>query len=211
MAVSAPPTLRILCFGASITAGFHMFGLAYHPYSQKLKSSLQQSFPQTELDLTVDAISGDVVLGGHYIRRLEAQCAPNTAKFDWMIFQGGGNDLGQGKQPQEVFEGLKKIWRMALDSGANVLALTVTETSSPSTQVRHQYDRLNQMILDHREEGYYVADLCTAIPYYDMDPERRTRIWDDGLHFKREGYDLMGETIAGRLKEISTMGVLSKF
>jgi lysophospholipase L1-like esterase len=37
-----------------------------------------------------------------------------------------------------------------------------------------------------------------------MPEEQRKRIWDDGLHFRDEGYDLMGELIADRLLELLT-------
>lgn len=37
-----------------------------------------------------------------------------------------------------------------------------------------------------------------------MDEQRRKKIWDDGLHFTDEGYDLMGEVISERLLELLT-------
>ena len=143
-------------------------------------------------------------MGGSYIRRLEAQTAATKAKYDWVIVQGGGNDLGQGTDPQTILEALKKIWEKALASGAKVLALTVTETSSPSTQVRAKYDTLNNMVLHHRANanGFYVCDVSREIPFHNMEPEKRMKIWDDGLHFTKAGYDLIGHVIAERLKEL---------
>jgi hypothetical protein len=35
-----------------------------------------------------------------------------------------------------------------------------------------------------------------------MDPERRKEIWDDGLHFKPKGYNVMGQEIAKKLVEL---------
>jgi hypothetical protein len=35
-----------------------------------------------------------------------------------------------------------------------------------------------------------------------MPAERRSEIWDDGVHFTEAGYDLMGEIIAERLIEL---------
>ena len=210
MGHSAPTQLRILCFGASITAGFHMFGLAYHPYSRRLKTHLNLVLPNTNLDISVDALSGDVVLGGSYSRRIEAQTAPNKAQYDWIIVQGGGNDLLRGKEPQAIFEGLQEIWRKALSSGARVLALNVTETSSAGLKMRSNYNDLNAMIMNHTELGLFPLDLCKAIPYHNMDPDKRKKIWDDGLHFKKSGYDLMGDIVAQRLEEIMSEGRVSK-
>ena len=211
MASSAPSNMRVLCFGASITGGFHTFGLAKHPYSLQLKSNLQRDLPNTQLDVSVDSVSGDVVVGGSYIRRLEAQMTPNNqARFDWVIVQGGGNDLGRGEDAQIVFESLKQIWDVALASGAKVLALTVTETASPSSQVRMRYNALNQMILQDNTKGLYVCDVAKEIPYHAMAQEQRAKIWDDGLHFKPAGYDLMGNVITDRLRAILFGTTISK-
>lgn len=203
MALSSTHHLRILCFGASITAGFHSFGLRFHPYASQLKARLQESSPQSRIDIDVDGLSGDRVVEGQYLSRIEPRCnSSKNARYDWIIVQGGGNDLGWGKDPQVIFEELNKIWRIALDAGAKVLALTVTETSNPGKIMKAKYDALNAMILKHEEDGYHVADLCSAIPYESMDEARRKKIWDDGLHFKEAGYDMMGDVIADRLLEI---------
>lgn len=187
-----------------------MFGLGKHPYSLRLKANLQRTLPDTQLDVLVDSVPGDVVVGGSYIRRLEAQMAPNQARCDWVIVQGGGNDLGQGEDPQTVFDSLKQIWDVALVSGAKVLALTVTETASPSTQVRARYNALNQMILQDNSRNLYVCDVAKEIPYHAMAQEQRTKIWDDGLHFKAAGYNLMGDAIADRLRAIALGTNISK-
>lgn len=207
---AAPSSIRILCFGASITAGFHMFGLAYHPYARQLETDLQNAFPETRFDISVDATPGDVILEGSYISRLEQQTTLTQPNYDWIIIQGGGNDLGQGKDPHAIFEGLKEVWRKALASGAKVLALTVTETSNARLSVKTKYEKLNRMILDYEEEGLFVADVCERLPYEKMSPEKRSKIWDDGLHFKKPGYDLMGGFIAERLMELLPKGVVSK-
>ena len=187
-----------------------MFGLAYHPYSRQLKQNLERVLPATKVDISIDAIPGDVVLGGSYSRRIEARIASTRAPYDWIIIQGGGNDILRSREPKVIFENLQKVWRKALSSGAKVLALTVTETSSTSPMLRSKYNELNAMIMDHSESGYHALDLFKAIPYHAMDPDRRKKIWDDGLHFKKPGYDLMGDIIAQRLEEIELGGWTSK-
>lgn len=44
-------------------------------------------------------------------------------------------------------------------------------------------------------------DLCSAVPYFDMDKDTRDNIWDDGLHLTKEGYEMMGDAIASRMIE----------
>ena len=194
------PPLRILCFGASITTGWYRGGLAFHPYAIRLKSRLQEQLPSTKIEIDVDGSPGDTVIGNQYTFRLKARQKLGL-KYDWVIIQGGGNDLLQGIPPARVYEQLKSIWSMVLDSGSKVLALTITETADRRPQVRNLYDALNKMIEDHEEEGYEVADVCGALPWSN-DLEEQKKIWDDGLHFTPWGYDLIGETVASCLPQL---------
>lgn len=56
-------------------------------------------------------------------------------------------------------------------------------------------------------------DLRKKVPYFNMSPEERKKIWDDGTHFTAKGYDLIGRLIAERITEIiegtRTEGILS--
>ena len=196
---SLPPSLRILCFGASITAGLYRFGLAHHPYAIRLEARLKQGLPSTKIDIDVDAVSGDRVIGGTYFDRLRPRCSKTEkGAYDWIVIQGGGNDLGFGQTPEKIYEELRKVWKIALDSGARVMALTVTETSDRSARTRARYDALNRMIMGYREDRFHVADVCSALPWPLEEIEQR-RLWDDGLHFKTVGYDTMGDIIAAKL------------
>ena len=135
------------------------------------------------------------------------------SSYDWIILQAGGNDLGNGSDPQEVFDQMQKVYAFIFSANEystsnkspktpNILSLTVTETSSPSTFVRDRYHALNDMIRRHTEPGYFVADVCKAVPYHDMDLSMRRRVWDDGLHFRSKGYDMFGEFVGERLASI---------
>lgn len=42
-------------------------------------------------------------------------------------------------------------------------------------------------------------DLKPKIPYHAMSEQDRKRCWDDGLHLRKDGYDLMGDSIADGL------------
>ena len=195
-----PSSLRILCFGASITAGFHHFGLSHHPYAIRLEERLKQSLPSsTPIEIEVDGLSGDSVIDGEYFDRLEPRC--ENEEYDWIIVQGGGNDLGFGRTPQAIYTELQKIWKSARDKGWKVLALTVTETSDRSKAGRARYSALNDLVSQHKEDDFYVADVERAIPWPAEEQEQK-RIWDDGLHFKKVGYDMMGDAIAQRLLDI---------
>ena len=134
MKTELPKTLRILCFGDSLTAGYtqvnwhfpyHVkcsamsnrgkWGLEWHPYADHLGTSLRSLLLTSDIDIDIDidvrGLSGDEVVDGQYLSRIKACCqSPDNAaakpKYDWIIIMGGTNDLSWGKQPDEIFEGL---------------------------------------------------------------------------------------------------------
>ena len=67
--------LHILCFGDSLTAGFWHGGLEFHPYAIKLKEELRKAFPDTEIIVDVDGLSGDLVSSppGRFLRRIQSK------------------------------------------------------------------------------------------------------------------------------------------
>lgn len=216
MSPGPPFHIRILCFGASITAGFHRFGLAHHPYSKQLLKRLQSALPTTKIEVETDALSGDRVIGGHYFERLtphlqksNSSDLSNEKAYDWIIIQAGGNDLGSTpSSPMAIYTALQNLWRLCLAAGMNVLALTVTETSSHwSPRIAAKYEELNRLIRGHEGgEGFFVADVCRAVPWVVMEEGERRRVWDDGLHLRPLGYDRLGDAVADRL--LGVLGVL---
>lgn len=66
--------LRILCFGDSLTAGYHSWGTAYHPYSEMLESKLAAAFPNREVTVRENGMPGEVVTLGAFVPRLQDEC-----------------------------------------------------------------------------------------------------------------------------------------
>lgn len=52
---------------------------------------------------------------------------------------------------------LELVWNIALDTGANVLALTVLEAAASSERMLRKKNQLNAMIKDHQQERLYVS------------------------------------------------------
>lgn len=69
-----PKTLRILCLGASLVAGFSSMGAVYHPWTHSLVRALQRQLPGTEIEAVVDGIPGDRVTSGTFLTRMQKQC-----------------------------------------------------------------------------------------------------------------------------------------
>ncbi|KAL8727081.1 MAG: hypothetical protein Q9166_006268 [cf. Caloplaca sp. 2 TL-2023] len=195
--------LRILCFGASITAGSYNFGLKHHPYASRLKDRLQKALPSHHITVDVDGLSGDLVIGGHYRSRLQPHFDSSAAKtYDWLIFQAGGNDLRWDEDPSAIFAEMKNLWTTALKGGAKVMALTVTDTEDQRARTKERYGQLNNMIKSYRSDNFFVANVCSKIPYAEMPSDQPKAVWDDGLHFKPLGYDMIGDAVANRMLEI---------
>ena len=52
---------------------------------------------------------------------------------------------------------IEKVWKVALDTGANVLALTVTEAAASSGQMDQKRSILNSFIKHHQHKRLYVS------------------------------------------------------
>lgn len=69
-------TIRILCFGDSLTAGYSYFGTVHHPYEEKLGQMVEMAFPEYEIETVEDGLSGDLVSGrGSFLKRMQKRCA----------------------------------------------------------------------------------------------------------------------------------------
>ncbi|KAJ5633087.1 SGNH hydrolase [Penicillium lividum] len=190
--------VSILCFGNSLTAGYHSYGIGYHPYADELERVLREEFSGIEFYPTVEGLAGDLVCWpGSFQSRMKLKC--DHARYDWTICLGGTNDLGYGKLAEEIYDGLQKTWQIALDTGCRVIALTVPECKARSRSLDNRRSDLNKMILAHKAERFYTLDLQSRIPYHSSDEKFIENHFDDGLHLTPEGYDFMGRLIAERM------------
>ena len=100
-------SLRILCFGDSLTAGYSRYGMLHFPYAVHLKEKLQAAFPSLEIHIDVEGMSGAQVRGQYLGRLNRALSKTQDQPYDWIIAMGGTNDLGWGGQPEEIYEALR--------------------------------------------------------------------------------------------------------
>ena len=102
-------SLKILCFGDSLTAGYSRFGMLHYPYSEYLRGKLQAAFPWMDIHIDVEGMSGAQVQG-QYLGRLNRACVKAKHGFyDWIIVMGGTNDLGWGRKPEDIYEDLSMM------------------------------------------------------------------------------------------------------
>ncbi|KAG9237272.1 SGNH hydrolase-type esterase domain-containing protein [Amylocarpus encephaloides] len=206
-------SLNILCFGDSLTAGFSfVHGLEHlHPYEVAMKATLQAAFPTYKVTTDVQGVSGDQVLTppGGFLTRMDI-CFKEThpvSPYTHAVILGGTNDLYQQTSPSVLFQALKEVWAIPLEHKTTVLALTVPECPICENVPVERYDKLNNAILEREKVGsggdqFHTLDLYHIIPWVSLPEERRKALWDDGVHFSPEGYNLMGQVIARELIKI---------
>lgn len=189
-----PKSLRILCFGDSLTAGYTSYGWEFHPYADHLRVGLQHTLSTSDIEVDIAGLSGDQVQGS-YLSRIKAKCVDTNTPYDWIIIMGGTNDLAWGQRPDTIYEGLskpsnyyfvilkplpresifldssslssssppqdsvianslvtEKVWKVALDTGANVLALNILEAEASGDKANSKRNALNDRIINHQQE-----------------------------------------------------------
>ena len=197
------PSIRILCFGASITAGWTQLGQRYHPYASTLETHLKTSLPHIHFSIQTDGLPGDTVVQGQYPERLHALTRSASTAYDFIVIQGGGNDLLSCREPEEILHALREIWDIAFNAGSKVVALTVTKTVGESEGLARRYDALNELIVRERHEKLYSVDVANLLPPATMENILVGKVYDrDGVHLGKKGYEMMGESIGSSLVEI---------
>ncbi|KAJ3089497.1 hypothetical protein HK102_006260 [Quaeritorhiza haematococci] len=219
---TAAKTLRILCFGDSLTSGWTNGGAASHPYSKTFQTRLAADSrfisAYNSVQITTRGIPGEWVINRSrgsqttvpgMVNRLSKTLELAKLQgepFDVVFILGGTNDLDGGADPKVVFEeGLRTCYEMAMDEfGAYVVGLTIigsqcsVSTNTPTGARRHG-DILNDLILNYKPSAtnarFHAFDLARAFPYYGLTRAERQQVWDDNFHPTKEGYNQIGELI----------------
>lgn len=150
-------SLRILCFGDSLTAGYSSHK-PDHPYAHALTKTLTRAFPSLTVDAHVDGVAGDFVSlpTSRFLPRIEPVFLTKGGgtPFDWTVVLGGTNDLALVIEPEKLFAALRAVWAVPLSKGGRVLACTVPD-SKPSGRgnVAARRDELNGLIRGWRQEN----------------------------------------------------------
>jgi lysophospholipase L1-like esterase len=198
--------LRILAFGASLTEGFHAYGLQFHPYTIRLSQLLRSSIKTVDIDNV--GVSGEAVLSTTMLPRLQRLLSSSTDKFDWVLILAGTNDTMRDQQnASRVFDGYKLLINECHNHGARVLCMTIPETNypreSPFDVQRQEFNRLLKEELipkDKDENKIIVLDVDQLLPQHSLSSSERKQIWDDEIHLTPQGYDRLGELIYEKLK-----------
>ena len=205
---AAQQPLQILAFGASLTAGYYNYGQDYHPYAKHLAQLFQLA--NIPVQIYVQGVSGERVVPS-MVERLRS-LLEQVALCDWIIIQGGTNDLGHGLPAEKIFkEGLQPMYEMCLNhtSAKTKLAImTIIENThySPTDDGDKNRQALNSMIRDYVAEAsdqnrISLVDLDKGISYHAIkDRSDSQKMWDDVIHLTPAGYDRMATLVFDAIK-----------
>ncbi|KAL9016860.1 MAG: hypothetical protein Q9185_005810 [Variospora sp. 1 TL-2023] len=153
----APSSLRILCFGASITAGYHSFGLAPpHPYAHRLQQLLTAALPaSTKITVSIDAVPGDRIINGNYTSRLRKHfplppSSSSSSSYPSTSLAAAAAAEEEERQQQQDDEKKAKVpsssydW-IILQAGGNDLTSSSSSTHSSSSSPAAIFAALKQL------------------------------------------------------------------
>ena len=198
---------RILCFGDSLTEGWHKNGFQFHPYTIRL-SELFKANGKENVELVNRGLSGETV-HPEMITRLPA-ILNKESPFNFAIILGGTNDLAFLSNAKKVrlFENIKTLHEMAHEKGIKTCALTIPNTSFDMLPTFAEYvnyrEEVNTKIrefVSQKSDMVCLCDLSSKLPMFGVSDEDLSKYWDDNLHFAPKGYDKMAELIFEAIKD----------
>ena len=114
-----------------------------------------------------------------------------------VFFRAGGNDLWNGKSPEQVFADYQEFCSNAHEKlpGTKVVWLSWDHTPSRWKQADKE-KRLNQLVKDYTESAPWLLYIDTADMVMGPDGKPRPELFlSDQLHLNADGYKLLAEKV----------------
>ena len=209
-------TLRILCYGDSLTAGYSQSGFSFTPYSGFLTSKLLSEKKAENVTLEADAFGFSGWTTTQMAQQaektgLQAMGAPpggypglrralEMKAYDLVIIMAGTNDLGHGTASKDILANLKFLHSMVVERSMSLLAVGIPESgfvvsNEDAARRRSEVNMALKGEMESLQNGTYVdcpLKYSRDSPHFDY----------DGLHFSEEGYKYLGQTLAAHVDEI---------
>ena len=152
-------------------------------------------------------VSGEQVINS-MSERLDRTLKESKQPYDWIIIQGGTNDLGYRENPDKILVALSQMHDRAKETGARTLALAIPQYSqedSPDNKTyKEEKSKVNTGLREYCEKSHsqsVFVDLHGKLPHATLSNEEKQKYWCDGLHMTPLRYDRMAEVVFDALKE----------
>ena len=224
MSHARPRLVRVLAIGDSLTAGYHSLGTAYHPYGARLQALLNAdgdgaaAVAAAAARTTPLPVLWEVEVAGvpaeradQVSRRLWA--ALRRSAYDVVVVMAGTNDVadvadvGAEEEARRAARGvtsaLDGMYGAVLRSGAHLVVVNLPDVMDfgDATYFRRREwvrewirERAEALLRSNAQRVSYV-DAQVAVPYRGADAAFVRRHWDDGIHMKPAGYDLLADEL----------------
>jgi len=208
---SLPPR-RILCYGDSITAGFHANGQKFEPYARELSEALAVAGVENEVHICGlsgrttqemvaqldSAAATDIVKStGKGLRRILEEVAP----FDLCIIMSGTNDLARERPRNSIVDDILQLHSVC--HARSVPTILIAPPPAPSNSASRE--AVKRSLVDNlREWARKVPKVATFVDPAGIIPSTKSSpFWDtDGLHFSPAGSRELGSNLALLIAEL---------
>ena len=211
--------MNVLCFGDSLTAGYHNHGKAFSPYGNHLRQLLTYS-SNIPVNLKIKGIVGEMT-HKQMVSRLPEVLGNNTS-FDWVIILGGTNDILHVKNfadDQEFLGQLESVWQPRITKdieklhtishnyNAHTMLLTIPENAIEAwpgykilMTMRTKINNALRQYANQNRNKVALCDIAKKLPRHSLSPQQEALFWDDHLHMTPQGYNRMAEEVFKCLK-----------
>mmetsp|Transcript_23138 Transcript_23138/g.60799 ORF Transcript_23138/g.60799 Transcript_23138/m.60799 type:complete len:263 (-) Transcript_23138:289-1077(-) len=201
-------SFKILCFGDSITAGFHSGGMCFEPYGRTMGGEMRNS--GCDVTVLVNGLSG--LTAREMVTTAPHPAVPDCTgkvgkgldvllnqKPDLVIIMTGTNDLGMGVSPQAILADVVRLHQACHARGIPTVALAPsTVAQGPSTLGRQQLASLLRKWAKTTPSVVACMDMMDLVPHHGPSPH-----WDmDDLHLSARGSRALGRRLSDKLKHL---------
>ena len=184
------PVKKVLCIGNSHTAGFPHFdpqfgGLPDSTYEFWLEVDLLKKFPQITIELDNEGVCGE--FASDVFRRLLA--IPNLNQYSCVLFWGGANDLGMGRNTEQIWLTIKQAYQYCQSIELECFVLTIPPMNISGLE-KHVV-KLNHLILTNLSQN--AIDVYPSLEEAGkLKPQFGI---GDGVHLSIQGYKTVASEI----------------
>ena len=191
---------KSICFvalGDSLTAGFTgTDSPETYPYVRFLKQMADDLLQQTGRTDSLEAIFTNKGVNGDLTSDMLLRFRRDVIDLrpDHTIILGGANDIGWGVPTNEIFDNLKRMFRMAANQRIGGVGCTVPSILGWDEGIKPRLALNEAMTSFCQEIGIPCADVFQAT----CEPgtmRLRPDFSSDGLHLNEAGYKAMADTI----------------
>jgi hypothetical protein len=114
-----------------------------------------------------------------------------------IFFRTGGNDIANGKSPEEVFDDYKDFAATVHARLPDTEIIFIAWNATPLRWAQHEKEqKLNQLVRDYSKQMPHLQYCETSDMVLDQDGKPRPELFmPDRLHFNAEGYKLLAARV----------------